>query len=95
MPMTVFPNPGCRTNPPQNNCLCMYNVGILLPCLNNCNKDYVDPARLITMLSDKMEEDGIYVADVGQNQIWSCGYHSPDPHHSGYYRYSVLFGKFP
>ena len=22
-----------------------------------------------------MAEDGIYVADVGQNQIWSCGYH--------------------
>lgn len=39
------------------------------------NKDYVDPAAFITMLSDKMEEDGIYVADVGQNQIWSCGYH--------------------
>ena len=34
-----------------------------------------DPAGFITMLSDKMEEDGIYVADVGQNQIWSCGYH--------------------
>ncbi len=41
----------------------------------NPNKAYVDPARFITMLSDKMEEDGIYVADVGQNQIWSCGYH--------------------
>lgn len=41
----------------------------------NPNKDYVDPARFITMLSDKMEEDGVYVADVGQNQIWSCGYH--------------------
>lgn len=39
------------------------------------NEAYVDPARFITMLSDKMEEDGIYVADVGQNQIWSCGYH--------------------
>lgn len=39
------------------------------------NKDYVDPARFITMLSDAMQEDGIYVADVGQNQIWSCGYH--------------------
>lgn len=36
---------------------------------------YVDPAGFITMLSEKMEEDGIYVADVGQNQIWSCGYH--------------------
>ena len=39
------------------------------------DKSYVDPAGFITMLSDKMEEDGIYVADVGQNQIWSCGYH--------------------
>ena len=36
---------------------------------------YVDPAGFITMLSEKMEEDGIYVADVGQNQIWSCAYH--------------------
>ncbi|MDE6127649.1 MAG: acetolactate synthase, large subunit, biosynthetic type, partial [Lachnospiraceae bacterium] len=26
-------------------------------------------------LSEKMQPDGIYVADVGQNQIWSCGYH--------------------
>lgn len=41
----------------------------------NPNKDYVDPARFITMLSDRMQENGIYVADVGQNQIWSCGYH--------------------
>ena len=39
------------------------------------NPRYVDPAAFITMLSDKMAEDGIYVADVGQNQIWSCGYH--------------------
>lgn len=36
---------------------------------------YVDPAAFITMLSEKMDDDGIYVADVGQNQIWSCGYH--------------------
>lgn len=39
------------------------------------NPDYVDPAAFITLLSEKMQEDGIYVADVGQNQIWSCGYH--------------------
>ncbi len=39
------------------------------------NPDYVDPAAFITMLSDAMEEDAVYVADVGQNQIWSCGYH--------------------
>ncbi len=39
------------------------------------NPDFVDPAAFITMLSDAMEENGVYVADVGQNQIWSCGYH--------------------
>lgn len=39
------------------------------------NPAYVDPAEFITLLSEKMEEDGIYVADVGQNQIWSCAYH--------------------
>lgn len=41
----------------------------------NPNKDYVDPAEFIKILSEKMEEDGVYVADVGQNQIWSCAYH--------------------
>lgn len=41
----------------------------------NPNPDYVDPAGFITMLSEKMQDEGIYVADVGQNQIWSCGYH--------------------
>ena len=41
----------------------------------NPDPNYVDPAGFITMLSEKMQEDGIYVADVGQNQIWSCGYH--------------------
>lgn len=41
----------------------------------NPNPNYVDPAGFITMLSEKMEDDGVYVADVGQNQIWSCGYH--------------------
>ncbi len=39
------------------------------------NPDYVDPAAFITLLSEKMQEDAVYVADVGQNQIWSCGYH--------------------
>lgn len=41
----------------------------------NPNKDYVDPAVFITKLSEKMKDDGVYVADVGQNQIWSCAYH--------------------
>jgi len=36
---------------------------------------YVDPAAFITRLSEKMQDNGVYVADVGQNQIWSCGYH--------------------
>lgn len=36
------------------------------------NPDYVDPAEFIRILSETMKEDAIYVADVGQNQIWSC-----------------------
>lgn len=39
------------------------------------NKDYVDPAGFIELLSEKMADDGIYVADVGQNQLFSCKYH--------------------
>lgn len=41
----------------------------------NPNPEYVDPAAFITKLSHKMEDNAVYVADVGQNQIWSCGYH--------------------
>lgn len=41
----------------------------------NSNPNFVDPAAFIEKLSEAMEEDGIYVADVGQNQIWSCAYH--------------------
>ena len=33
---------------------------------------FVDPAEFVRRLSDKMERDAVYVADVGQNQIWSC-----------------------
>lgn len=40
----------------------------------NPNPAYVDPAVFITKLSLAMKEDSVYVADVGQNQIWSCGY---------------------
>lgn len=40
----------------------------------NANPNFVDPAAFVTMLSESMQEDGVYVADVGQNQIWSCGY---------------------
>jgi len=41
----------------------------------NPNPSYTDPALFIKRLSDKMDENGVYVADVGQNQIWSCSYH--------------------
>ena len=40
------------------------------------NPEYVDPAAFITMLSEKMQDNGIYVGDVGQSQSWSCGWHS-------------------
>lgn len=43
--------------------------------VRNPNPDYVDPAEFIRMLSEAMEDDAVYVADVGQNQIWSCNYH--------------------
>lgn len=39
------------------------------------NPDYVDPAEFIRMLSESMDDNAVYVADVGQNQIWSCNYH--------------------
>lgn len=41
----------------------------------NPNPSYTDPEAFIRCLSEKMDDDGIYVADVGQNQIWSCSYH--------------------
>lgn len=39
------------------------------------NEKYTDPEYFIKILSDKMDDNGVYVADVGQNQIWSCAYH--------------------
>ncbi len=42
---------------------------------HKADNEYVDPRAFIRMLSQKMDEDGIYVADVGQNQIWSCAHH--------------------
>ena len=37
--------------------------------------EFVDPAEFIRILSEKLEDNAVYVADVGQNQMWSCGYH--------------------
>ena len=48
---------------------------IAMEVKRNPNPAYVDPAKFIDMLSRAMDDDAIYVADVGQNQIWSCGYH--------------------
>ncbi|MCR5719657.1 MAG: biosynthetic-type acetolactate synthase large subunit [Lachnospiraceae bacterium] len=39
------------------------------------NPDFVDPEVFIRTLSEKMKDDAVYVADVGQNQIWSCAHH--------------------
>ena len=36
---------------------------------------FVEPKDFITKLSNAMKDDAVYVADVGQNQIWSCAYH--------------------
>ena len=32
----------------------------------------VDPTHFIHALSDAMDKNAVYVADVGQNQLWSC-----------------------
>ncbi|MDO5411093.1 MAG: biosynthetic-type acetolactate synthase large subunit [Lachnospiraceae bacterium] len=40
----------------------------------NPNPEFVDPENFIQTLCNKMDDDGVYVADVGQNQIWSCRY---------------------
>ncbi len=45
------------------------------PVRKKPRSEYVDPAEFITQLSLKLEDEAIYVADVGQNQMWSAGYH--------------------
>ncbi len=39
------------------------------------NPDFVDPEEFIKTLSDMLDPEAVYVADVGQNQIWSCSFH--------------------
>ena len=36
------------------------------------SKRLVNPMTLVQTLSEKMEDDAVYVADVGQNQLWSA-----------------------
>lgn len=45
------------------------------PARKSPRKGYVDPALLVTEISNQLEDNAVYVADVGQNQIWSCGYY--------------------
>jgi len=40
----------------------------------NDKTDFVDAPLFIKKLTAAMKHDAIYVADVGQNQMWSCGY---------------------
>lgn len=64
----------------KEDCYCDYSEWIetlkdyrkTMSITRNPNKNYVDPSEFIKILSNSMEKDGIYVADVGQNQIWSC-----------------------
>ena len=35
---------------------------------------FVDPCEFIIRMTDRMDDDAVYVADVGQNQIWSCAH---------------------
>ncbi len=37
--------------------------------------DFVEPKDFMEKLSAAAEDDAIYVADVGQNQMWSCAYY--------------------
>ena len=36
------------------------------------SEELVNPMLMVQTLSEKMEEDAIYIADVGQNQLWSA-----------------------
>ncbi len=36
------------------------------------SSELINPMTLVQTLSEKMDEDAIYVADVGQNQLWSA-----------------------
>lgn len=38
------------------------------------SKEYVDPKQFLRKLSKAMDDDGVFVADVGQNQIWATAF---------------------
>ena len=43
-------------------------------CVDNrtFHEGFISPCLFVEHLTDRMEEDAIYVADVGQNQLWSA-----------------------
>lgn len=43
-------------------------------CFEKAPEGYINPKEFIDFLSDKMPENSICVADVGQNQIWTSNY---------------------
>ena len=56
-------------------CECANHDEIKLKDNRFADSKYVNPKEFIEALSDKLPDDAIYVADVGQNQIFSCSYH--------------------
>ena len=46
-----------------------------MPNRKTIREGYVDPASFVDKLSKAIGKDSVYVADVGQNQIWSCRYY--------------------
>ncbi len=46
-----------------------------MPNKKTIREGYVNPAEFVEKLSKAMGKDSVYVADVGQNQIWSCRYY--------------------
>jgi acetolactate synthase-1/2/3 large subunit len=39
------------------------------------NPGFIEPRSFISMLSNKLRDDAVFVCDVGQNQIWSANYY--------------------
>ncbi len=39
------------------------------------NEQNITPSEIVRILSQQLPDDAIYVADVGQNQIWSCNHY--------------------
>ena len=51
-----------------------YKETMIAPQKGPRSGDYVDPREFLNGLSDMMRNDGVFVCDVGQNQIWSAGF---------------------